>query len=101
VKHFHWQGPALVLRCHIQANARKDEFCGLHGERLKIRLKAAPVNGEANRQLVDFIANAFAVPRSAVSILRGSGSRHKDLQIQNPEYFPAQCLLVPSSTDKS
>ena len=90
-----------MLRCHIQANARNDDFCGLHGGRLKIRLNAAPVNGKANRHLVGFIANAFAVPRSAVTILRGSGSRHKDLQIQKPDYFPAQCLLVPSPTAKS
>ncbi len=91
--HFRWSGQTLLLRCHIQPNARGDEFCGLHGERLKIRLKAPPVDGKANQYLVRFIADAFGVTRADVSIVRGQGSRHKDLSIKKPLKLPPQCLL--------
>lgn len=97
MKHFFWQGQALVLRCKVQTNARADEFCGLQAERLKIRLKATPVEGKANRQLIAFIADAFAVSRSAVTIFRGSSSRHKDIRIHVPTNLPQQCLLESRS----
>jgi hypothetical protein len=91
--HFRWQQQALLLHCHIQPNARADEFGGLHGDRLKIRLTAPPVDGKANQQLIRFIANAFGVRRGEVSIIRGDNSRQKDLSIQQPAILPAECLI--------
>ena len=38
---YRWQDNTLLLFCHIQPGASRDEFAGLHGERLKIRLRAA------------------------------------------------------------
>ena len=91
--HFCWRGHTLLLRCHIQPKARDDEFCGVHGERLKIRLKAPPLDGKANQRLLRFIADAFGVTRADVNIVRGQRSRHKELSIHKPLRLPPQCLL--------
>jgi hypothetical protein len=91
--HYRWQNRTLLLYCHIQPNARSDEFCGLHGERLKIRLRAAPLAGQANQHLLRYLAAAFGVPRADVSIVRGSSSRRKDLAIKQPARLPPQCQI--------
>lgn len=66
-----------TLSIHAQPGAKRSEVAGLHGERLKIRLAAPPVEGRANDALVAFIADALDLPRSKVRILKGESSREK------------------------
>ncbi len=74
---------------------------GLHGEpeRLKIRIAAPPVDGEANDEVVRFLAKIIGVPRSAVVLVRGEGSRQKDLWIKGIADLNAleQTLMANSS----
>ena len=48
---------------------------------LKIRVRARPIEGEANEALVKLVARALGVPKSAVSVQRGGQSRTKILEI--------------------
>jgi uncharacterized protein (TIGR00251 family) len=79
----------LVLHCHIQPGAKRSELAGEHGERLKIRLQAPPVDGKANTELVRFLGKLFGVPRSAIQIESGELSRQKRVRIRNPVQWPA------------
>lgn len=65
-------GTALVLTLHIQPGARKTEIAGLHGEALKIRLAAPPVDGKANDRLIGFLAETLGVPRSNIELVAGA-----------------------------
>ena len=49
----------LVLTLHIQPGAKRTEAIGLHGDALKIKLAAAPVDGKANAVLVKYLAECF------------------------------------------
>lgn len=71
----------LILRLHVQPGARKTEIVGLHGEVLKVRLAAAPVDGKANAALIAFLAEALDVTRRQVELLGGTASREKRLRI--------------------
>jgi uncharacterized protein (TIGR00251 family) len=71
----------VEVRTHAQPNASKSEFAGLHGDRLKVRLQAKPVEGEANAALIQFLAHTSGVAKSNVELLRGATSRQKDLRI--------------------
>lgn len=71
----------LVLTLHIQPGAKKTEFVGLHGEAMKIRLAAPPVDGKANAALCAFLADFCGVPKSAVTLLSGETSRAKRVRI--------------------
>lgn len=82
-------GTDLVLQCHIQPGARRSELAGEHGDRLKIRLKAPPVDGKANTELIRFLSQLFAVPRNAITIESGDLSRQKRVRIENPVQWPA------------
>ena len=85
---YHWQGEDLILDCHLQPGAKRTEFAGQHGERLKIRISAPPVDGKANDALMRFLADAFAVSRQQVSLLSGQSSRQKRLLIKQPQQLP-------------
>ena len=71
----------FTLTLHIQPGARKTEIAGQHGDALKIRLAAPPVDGKANEALIKFFADALGLPKSAVTIKSGQTSRHKALEV--------------------
>ncbi|MBP8262571.1 DUF167 domain-containing protein [Pseudomonas fluvialis] len=97
MSYFRWDGADLLLDCHLQPKASKDEFAGLHGERLKIRISAPPIDGRANAQLLAFIAKAFGVAKSQVSLDSGDSSRQKRVRIQAPRQLPELPGLAPAS----
>jgi len=88
VSFYRWDGEDLILDCHLQPKASKDAFAGLHGERLKIRLTAPPVDGKANAHLQAFLAKAFGVAKSQVSLESGELNRQKRLRIRAPQNLP-------------
>lgn len=95
---YRWEGEDLVLVCHIQPGASRSGFAGLHGEAVKIRVAAPPLEGRANAALVRFLAEAFGVPRSRVSLLAGESGRSKRLRIVRPDRVPAELReLMPAS----
>ncbi len=73
---------ALILELHIQPGASKTSVAGVHGDRLRLRLAAPPVDGEANRALVRFLADRLSVPQRDVDILHGAGGRRKTVQVR-------------------
>lgn len=73
---------AVTLSLHVQPGAKRTEFAGLHGEALKIRLAAPPVDGKANACLLAFLAKFLGVPKSAVTLLVGDSARQKVVRIE-------------------
>jgi uncharacterized protein (TIGR00251 family) len=83
-----------VLQLLIQPRARSNDFGGLHNGRLKIRLTAAPANGDANLSLVEFLADRFEVPRTAVTLVRGAAARQKTIAIDSPRTLPTDLKIT-------
>jgi hypothetical protein len=73
----HTAGDSVILTLHIQPGAKKTEVAGPHGDALKIRLAAPPVDGKANAALLAFIAKKVGAARTAVELLSGQTSRAK------------------------
>jgi len=82
---------AVVLTLHVQPGAKWTEVAGLHGNALKIRLAAPPVEGKANAALLRFLAAAFDVPLRNVTLVRGETSREKTVRIEAPARQPEWC----------
>jgi hypothetical protein len=74
-------GDDVVLSLHIQPGAKKTEVAGLHGEALKIRLHAPPVDGKANDALIAFLAERLGVPKARVVLEAGQTSRSKRVRV--------------------
>jgi uncharacterized protein (TIGR00251 family) len=87
-------GDDLVLEVRVQPRAARSEFAGPFGQRLRIRLQAPPVDGRANAALIEFLADAFAVPRARVAIEHGLAGRDKRVRIRQPGPVPAQLRPV-------
>jgi uncharacterized protein len=66
----------------VQPRASRSEIVGVHGDAMKIRLSAPPVDGAANEALVELIANALGVGRRAVRIVSGESSRSKVVEVE-------------------
>jgi uncharacterized protein (TIGR00251 family) len=79
---------SITLEIHAQPGAKKNEVAGVHGDALKIRIAAPPVEGKANDELRRFLAEAFGVPLRAVTLVRGETGRRKTVHVAAPERRP-------------
>ncbi len=70
-----------LLAVRVQPNASVSAVVGEHGEELKVRLAAPPVDGRANDELVRLIARALDVPRGSVEVVRGHTGRSKTVRV--------------------
>jgi uncharacterized protein (TIGR00251 family) len=87
-EHYSWQGEELILRCHVQPKAASDDIVGVHGDRLKIRITAPPVDGKANEHIIKWFSKLFKVPKGDIEILQGELGRQKTLRIRAPKTLP-------------
>lgn len=73
----------VEIAVRVQPRAAASEVAGPYGERaVRIRVAAPPVDGAANEELVSFLAGLFERPRRGIELVRGHGSRDKQLRIQ-------------------
>ena len=78
----------------VQPRASRTRAVGEHGGLLKIQLAAPPVDGEANAELVEFVARWLKVPRRQVTIASGETSRRKRLVIQGVDAASAEAVMT-------
>jgi uncharacterized protein (TIGR00251 family) len=71
-----------TVALHIVPRARATAVAGLHGDAVKIRIAAPPLDGAANAELVRFVAARLGVPASAVTIAAGAGGRRKTIAVR-------------------
>ena len=65
----------------VQPRASRARLGPLHGDRLKVAVTAPPVDGEANAAVIELVARALGVARSAVEVTAGASSRRKTLRV--------------------
>lgn len=77
-----WGKGELVIDVHVQPAARRSGVLGEHGGRLKIAVRAPPVEGQANLELLRYLGEALSVPRNSVRIVSGASGRRKSVALQ-------------------
>jgi uncharacterized protein len=70
-----------LLRLKVTPRASASGIIECGGERLRVRLKAPPVDGRANREIIAFLAALLKIPQSRVAISAGGGSRLKSVSV--------------------
>jgi uncharacterized protein (TIGR00251 family) len=84
----------LSLDVIVQPKSSRNEIAGMHGDRLKIKLTAPPVDGKANAALIAFLAKKLGITRSRITILRGETGRKKTLLIHSLSEEDIHALLL-------
>lgn len=89
------QERAGSVRIPVRAQPRsaRSEVIGEHDGALKVRVTSAPVDGEANRELVRLLARLFGVPRSGVRVVAGGSARDKVVEVDGIDGARAMDLL--------
>ena len=67
----------VVLNVRAQPRSSRAGVDGLIGDAVKVRIRAAPVDGKANKELVETLADAFDLPKSAVRFVSGETGKQK------------------------
>ena len=86
------QGEVITLTLHVQPGAKHSNIAGLHGDALKIRLAAPPIEGRANEALLKYLAELFDVPLRQVELKQGAQSRHKVVAVSGSVLDPESLL---------
>jgi uncharacterized protein len=71
----------MIFRVHVKPNAKSDSVAIKENDELHIRISASPVDGKANKYLVNYLSEILKVPQSSVVILKGLNSPHKTIEI--------------------
>ncbi len=71
----------VLLNVLAAPRAARDAVQGLHGDAVKIRLRAPPADGKANAALVEFLAGLLEVPARQVTLVSGPASRRKRVRV--------------------
>jgi uncharacterized protein len=72
----------LVITIFVQPRASKNQIAGLHGDALKIKLTAPPVDNAANKMCLQFLAKCLDISKSSLEMLSGQTSRTKQILIR-------------------
>jgi uncharacterized protein (TIGR00251 family) len=87
-------GGGAVLEVLVQPRASRSRVGGEHDGRLKIQLAAPPVDGEANAELLSFLADALRVRRADVVLLAGETGRRKRVRVAGVTAAAASAALL-------
>lgn len=67
----------VALSIHVQPKSSRNKIIGLHDDALKISLTAPPVEGKANKAVIEFLSKFFNLSKRDVELLSGHQSRKK------------------------
>lgn len=85
-------GATILLRVKAVPGASRDALAGRLGDRLKVRVAAAPEGGKANEAICALVARALGVKPRQVSVAAGHASAEKTLRVEGYAAAPDACL---------
>jgi hypothetical protein len=78
---------------HVVPRAAATAVAGRHGDAIKIRIAAPPVDGAANDELIRFLSERLHVPRRTITIAAGQTGKRKTVLIDGLDSARAVHLL--------
>ena len=79
-----------ILNVRAQPRSSRSGIDGILGDAVKVRIRCAPVDGKANKELAETLADAFGIPKSSVTFKSGETSKTKRILLRGVS--AAQCI---------
>ena len=87
------RGDGIRMNVRVKPRSSRSKLVGVREGALEIALRAPPVDGAANGELVQVLSKALGVPRSAVSIASGASGRNKRVDVDDIDRDAACCRI--------
>lgn len=72
----------LILNLKIMPNSSKNEIIKTC-DGVKVKLTAQPVDGKANKALLEFLSKELKIPKTSIEIIKGHTNKEKTLLIRS------------------
>lgn len=69
----------LKIKLKISPNSSKNEIIKNEDGTIKVKITAQPIEGKANKALVEFLSKEFKIPKSSIEIVKGDTSKEKTI----------------------
>ena len=77
----------MLLRIKVKPNSKTDEIIREAGGSLKVKIRAQPVEGKANKYLLEYLSKVLGLPKSSLSLLKGESNSFKTVEIDAEEGY--------------
>lgn len=74
----------LIVNIKISPNSKKNEIIN-EGDFTKIKITAQPIDGKANKALIEFLSKNFKIPKTSIKILKGETSKEKTILFETQD----------------
>ena len=71
----------ITFKVYVQPRSSQNMIVGCHGDAIKIKLTAPPVDNAANKMCVEYLAKTLKIPKSSLEIVSGHNSRTKRMRL--------------------
>lgn len=78
----------ILLKIKVEPRSSKKCITGVIGDSIKVKLHAAPVEGAANEELIELIAEKLSIKKSSIKIISGQTSKNKIIEIEGKYSIP-------------
>ena len=75
----------LLVSIKISPNAKKNEIVKDENGAIKIKITAQPVDGKANKALIEFLSKQFKIPKTSIEIVKGETSKDKTILLKTDD----------------
>lgn len=86
----------ILVNIKIVPNSSKNDIV-LEDEFVKVKITAQPVEGKANKALIEFLSKKFKIPKTSIEIVKGETNKEKTLFFRTDD-IEKQSLILSSLT---
>jgi uncharacterized protein (TIGR00251 family) len=72
----------ISVDLYIQPKSSKNQISGIYNNACKIKIKAPPVDGAANKECIKYVSKLMNLPKSSVSIISGHTGKNKKIYLE-------------------
>ncbi len=72
----------LMLNVRVGPRSSRAGISGSYGDGIKVNLKSPPVEGRANRELIEILAKEYGIPKRDIDIVSGMSSKNKVVRLK-------------------